>query len=306
MNHLSFFWNYQNEQQLYKTLEEEFSERIKSSIESGKFILPPIPTAVVEIQKLCQNENTTINEIAESLLDDPSLTAVVLKIANSVVFNRRGIAFHDIHSAISRLGMFRVRDIVTAQSIEQLKLAINLNAECNKILKQSAAHSRELSATMVLVVDALKKIEPEEYAYLEHDKALLVGLLADIGLFCLISEYHLYLEQGNYLDQLIALKIFESCCADISQKILISWGFDHDYTSVAGNLELSPKIMEVSYLDIAKLSFYLLLYFKQNADLDDYDIELNADCAEVLCDFTNLSTYEFDTLIKNVINTSGF
>ncbi|MCV5735526.1 HDOD domain-containing protein, partial [Escherichia coli] len=133
----------------------------------------------IKIQKLCIEENTTVSDVANSLLEDPGLAAIVIRVANSVIFNRRNITCSDLTTAVSRLGIFRVRDIVTAQAIEQLKHAVNLSKECNDILVKSAAVSRELGATMVLVVQEFHKHEPSVYTHLELEKALLVGLLAD-------------------------------------------------------------------------------------------------------------------------------
>ncbi|MCG6336493.1 HDOD domain-containing protein, partial [Vibrio alginolyticus] len=141
----------------------------------------------LKIQKLCTQESTGVSDVADCLTDDPGLAAIVIRVANSVVFNRRNITCTDLLTAVSRLGIVRVRDIVTAQAIEQLKHSINLSKECNKILVNSASVSRELGATMVLVAQSFKKLEPDNYLHLEQDKALLVGLLADIGLFCLVN-----------------------------------------------------------------------------------------------------------------------
>ncbi len=223
-----------------------------------------------------------------------------------MVFNRRNITCTDLLTAVSRLGIVRVRDIVTAQAIEQLKHSINLSKECNKILVNSASVSRELGATMVLVAQSFKKLEPDNYLHLEQDKALLVGLLADIGLFCLVNEYYLYLENGNYLDQDIALQIFQSSCSSTSKLVLKHWGFDEDFLEVACNEELVEHCQEVSYLDVARIAHHLLMFRKQDDAIEEHDVEINAAGAEVLYNLSNLSDVEFKTQLSAVINASGF
>lgn len=99
----------------------------------GKFRFP-IPDVVLKIQRLCLAESTSISDVADCLIEDPGLSAIVIRVANSVVFNRRNITCTDIVTAVSRLGILRVRDIVTAQAIEQLKYSVNLSKECNRIL----------------------------------------------------------------------------------------------------------------------------------------------------------------------------
>ncbi|WP_275724205.1 HDOD domain-containing protein [Vibrio furnissii] len=306
MNHLSFFWLPENRHKLIEGLESEFAQLVKTSISTGKISLPPIPDVVLKIQRLCTLESTGVSDIADCLTDDPGLAAIVIRVANSVVFNRRNITCTDLMTAVSRLGIVRVRDIVTAQAIEQLKNSINLSKECNKILINSASVSRELGATMVLVAQSFKKLEPDNYLHLEQDKALLVGLLADIGLFCLVNEYYLYLENGNYLDQDIALQIFQSNCASTSQLVLKHWGFDQDFLEVACNEELVEHCQEVSYLDVARIAHHLLMYRKQDDAIEEHEVEINATGAEVLYDLSNLSDVEFKTQLSAVINASGF
>ncbi|HAS7009294.1 TPA: HDOD domain-containing protein [Vibrio parahaemolyticus] len=305
MEHLSFFWLPNNKDKLIKALESEFAQLVEQSISTGKISLPPIPDVVIKIQKLCIEENTTVSDVANCLLEDPGLAAIVIRVANSVIFNRRNITCSDLTTAVSRLGIFRVRDIVTAQAIEQLKHAVNLSKECNDILVKSAAVSRELGATMVLVVQKFHKHEPSVYTHLELEKALLVGLLADIGLFCLINEYHLYLDSGNYLDPDIALQIFQTRCSATSKLVLERWGFDNDFREVSSNEKFVTARPEVSYLDIARIANHLLMFRNQDERIDEHEVEFNLIGAEVLYDLSNMSDTDFQNEINAVLSASG-
>ncbi|ENJ1740703.1 HDOD domain-containing protein [Vibrio parahaemolyticus] len=305
MEHLSFFWLPNNKDKLIQALESEFAQLVEQSISTGKISLPPIPDVVIKIQKLCIEENTTVSDVANCLLEDPGLAAIVIRVANSVIFNRRNITCSDLTTAVSRLGIFRVRDIVTAQAIEQLKHAVNLSKECNDILVKSAAVSRELGATMVLVVQEFHKHEPSFYTHLELEKALLVGLLADIGLFCLINEYHLYLDSGNYLDPDIALQIFQTRCSATSKLVLERWGFDNDFREVSSNEKFVTARPEVSYLDIARIANHLLMFRNQDERIDEHEVEFNLTGAEVLYDLSNMSDTDFQNEINAVLSASG-
>lgn len=194
---------------------------------------------------------------------------------------------------------------MTAQAIEQLKYSVNLSKECNRILLKSATISREMGATMLLVTQTFKCVDAKKYQYLELEKALLVGLLADIGIFCLVNEYHLYLQNGNYLDPTIALKIFQSQCSPISQLVLHHWGFDHDFLEVACNTELVTERQEVTYLDIARIAHHLLMFRKKDDAIDDHNVEINSEGAEVLYQLSNLSEMEFNNKLSDVISASG-
>ncbi|EIO3971161.1 HDOD domain-containing protein [Vibrio vulnificus] len=306
MEHLSFFWLPNNKDLLIQALETEFAQLVEQSLATGKVTLPPIPDVVLKIQQLCTQESTGINDVAECLLEDPGLAAIVIRVANSVIFNRRNITCTDLTTAVSRLGILRVRDIVTAQAIEQLKHSVNLNKECNAVLINSAAVSRQLGAVMVMVVNAFRKHAAAKYDYLEPEKALLVGLLADIGLFCLVNEYHLYLDKGNYLDQQIALQIFQTRCAATSKLVLENWEFDSDFVEVSSNQAYRSQRQEVTYLDIARIANHLLMFRNQDERIDDHEVEFNLVGAEVLFELSNLSKDEFQEMVNQVLNSSGF
>ncbi|WCE30950.1 HDOD domain-containing protein [Vibrio sp. SCSIO 43137] len=305
MNHLSFFWLSENRQELVESLESEFAQLVEQSIASGRITLPPIPDVVLKIQQLCIQEETGIAEITECLIEDPSLAAVVIRVANSVIFNRRNITCTDIQTAVSRLGIMRVRDIVTAQAIEQLKHTANLGKECSSILVKSAASSKEFAATMVLVTNELLEHSADEYDYLEVEKALLVGLLADIGLYCLVNEYHIYLDRGNYLDSKLALQIFNSRCPATSELVLKHWQFDTDFIEVAKNQEIDDNRKEISYLDIARMANHLLMFRRDDENIDEHHVEINLAGAEALYQLSNLNEREFKSRIGDVITATG-
>ncbi len=305
MTHLSFYWLPENKDLMLKGIESEFSQIIEHAVSNRKITLPPIPEAVLKIQKLCTDESTTVADIADTLLEDPSLVAIVIRVANSVIFNRRNITCSDITTAVSRLGILRVRDIVTAQAIEQLKQSVNLSQSCNRMLANSAINSRELAATMVMVVRGFKESGSKTYQNLEPEKALLTGLLADIGLFCLINEYHLYLENGNYLDENLAFSIFERLCSDTSYLVLNTWGFDHDFLEVASNQVIEKPCTEVTYLDIARMANHILMFRRQDENIDDHVVKFDVTGADVLYKLSNLSDIEFNAQLDELISASG-
>lgn len=305
MTHLAFYWLPQNKDLLIKGIESEFSQLIEHSIANKKISLPPIPDVVLKIQRMCAQDTTTVANVADSLLEDPGLAAIVIRVANSVIFNRRNITCTDLVTAVSRLGILRVRDIVTAQAIEQLKHSVNLSSSCNRMLVQSAANSRELAATMVLVAQGFRDSSPDAYSYLEADKAMLTGLLADIGLFCIVNEYHHYLENGNYLEEQIAFQIFDNQCSNASKLVLESWGFDEDFLEVASNHSLAPSKRDVSYLDLARIANHILMFRRQDDKIDEHTVEFDVTGADILYKLSNLSDIEFNAQIDELIRASG-
>lgn len=308
MNHLSFYWLQPDKNKLIEALKSEFCKLVEQSILSNNIVLPPIPDVVIKIQQLSSNESTTIKEVAETLLADPGLTANVIRVSNSAVFNRSNITCNSAITAVSRLGIYRVRDLVTAQAIEELKNSTNFNAECNDLLKKSARSSRDFAAVMTLVCQCMAKHKEEDDSFhLEPEKALLTGLLADIGIFCLISEFYEYQNSGNYLDFDIATQIFNSRCSYVSKIVLTLWGFDQDFINVATNKVNGHKQDgdSISYLDIARMANHLLMFRNKDKCIDEHEVEITALGAEALYELSNLSDSDFNDRIQDVIKQSG-
>ncbi|UTV26780.1 HDOD domain-containing protein [Photobacterium atrarenae] len=307
MAHVSFFWLKPENDKIVKGLQSEFCALVKDAIVRNRLSLPPIPEVLARLQTLCASEETTIRDVADVLLDDPGIAASVIKISNTLLFNRRNVVCHDIQTAVSRLGILRVRDIVTAKSIEELKSYGHFDSQCNRLLQQSALRSRQLAATMAVISQGLIK-HPDSDVRLEPEKALLSGLFADIGLFCLLHEYKNYLESGNYIDLNVAKFVFEHCCQDASLLILKHWGFDEDYLEVASNTTMPYRRQHsgTSYLDVARMANHLLMFKSNDEAIDTHHVELDLAGAEVMYDLTNMPEIEFNQQLRNVIKESGF
>ncbi|PSV22519.1 histidine kinase [Photobacterium leiognathi subsp. mandapamensis] len=307
MSHLSFFWLKHSRDHQVKALESEFCNLVKQSAQQNKLALPPIPDVLIKLHQLCNNDDTTIHDVADLLLDDPALTATIIRTSNTVLFNRRNVVCNDLLTAVSRLGLLRVRDIATAQAIAELRKSQTENIECNQLLNQSALRSRQFAGTMALICQTLIK-RSEKPLKLEPEKALLTGLLADIGVFSLIYEYLNYLKDGNYLDIDIAKFIFQETCTQTSLVVLKEWGFDDDYLEIASNKRMAYRTQQDSptYLDIARMAHHLLLFKNDDDAIDENDVELDLLGAEVMYELTNLPNEEFHQRVKNIARESGF
>jgi len=307
MSHVSFFWLKPENDKIVKGLESEFCSLVKDAVKQNRLTLPPIPDVLAKLHALCNVEDTTIRDVANLLLDDPGMAASIVTISNTMMFNRRNVICHDIQTAVSRLGILRVRDIITARAIEELKSKSNFSIDCNALLLQSAIRSRQLAATMAVISKGLINYA-ETPTRIEQEKSLLAGLFADIGLFSLVHEYQAYLDNGNYLDLEIAKYVFEHCCQEASLIILKHWGFDDDYLEVACNTALPYRGQrpDTGYLDIARMANHLLLFKSNDEAIDDHHVELDLAGAEVMYELTNMPEAEFNSQLRDVIKDSGF
>ena len=81
---------------------------------SARIDLPSAPDALKRVIRVASSKNSTVKQLADAVLLDQSLTAKVLRAANS---NRRGAASDTVTQAIEALGFSPVRNLAASASI---------------------------------------------------------------------------------------------------------------------------------------------------------------------------------------------
>ena len=77
--------------------------------------LTPIPAVVNQIMAAAEKPDSSMAEIAEIIMYDPSITANILKMCNSAYFNLPR-KINSVHDAVTMMGMEQVIDIVLLKS----------------------------------------------------------------------------------------------------------------------------------------------------------------------------------------------
>ena len=80
--------------------------------------LPSLPHILLRMIELCNNERSTIRDISQVVNKDPSLSAEVLRLANSSIENR-SCRIKDIEQALFFLRTDTLKKIVFNASISQ-------------------------------------------------------------------------------------------------------------------------------------------------------------------------------------------
>ena len=78
---------------------------------SGIDTLTPIPPVAAQIMALAEDENSSMSDISDLIIHDPSITASLLKICNSAYF---GLArkVESVRDAITLLGLDQIVELV--------------------------------------------------------------------------------------------------------------------------------------------------------------------------------------------------
>ena len=101
---------------------ETFFEDLKQAVESDQLILPTLPEVALKIRDAVENENTSAQQIAETLTQDASLSARLIQVANSPLYRSR-TPIEDLQMAVTRLGIRMVFWMITSEiyGVHQLK-----------------------------------------------------------------------------------------------------------------------------------------------------------------------------------------
>src|SRR5690606_15286673 len=85
--------------------------------QSGDFKVAAYPAVAFRLRQILANPNYELSELAESAYADPDLTAVLLKVANSAFYARKGPPITQLTDAVNRIGARSVSSIVLAASV---------------------------------------------------------------------------------------------------------------------------------------------------------------------------------------------
>jgi putative nucleotidyltransferase with HDIG domain len=185
--------------------------------------LPAAPTVVVKLVALFRKHNLEVDEIVSLMSQDPSLTAEVLRSANSAYFGDDDQVV-GVFEAIMRLGLYKVYQMAMANfGATVLSFSRNVGGIDVETLWR---HSAAVASAAGLI--ARKVEEPEALAFT-------AGLLHDVGKIVLgAAEGTAYaalareaVETGVPLQQAEA-KRFGFGHAEVGARLLAKWGLPEE------------------------------------------------------------------------------
>lgn len=151
----------------------------------GEVVFPTYFDAVLRIRKALQDPNHSIGELANSISTEPLISAKLLRLANSVAFNPRGVEVNDMKSAVTRLGLNAVRSTAMSIVMNQLLRAKGM-ADYTQLTQSLWVHSIKTASAAKVIAKQLTRFNPDE--------AFLAGLVHDLGAFYMLYRATQYEE----------------------------------------------------------------------------------------------------------------
>ncbi|MBM4056541.1 MAG: GGDEF domain-containing protein [Planctomycetes bacterium] len=191
---------------------------LKAVLESPS--LPTLPTVAYKLISISSNEEIGMKDIADLISKDASLSAKVLKIANSALYNLP-CKISTIHQAASRLGMNAIRNLTLSFSFLSVK-AKNKKDVFNYEKYWERSLSNAVAAKLIMA----------EIAKSDWEEVFIAGLLQNIGeliiALSLPQQYEqVLLEASNSGKDIVEIEqqIIGTDHACIGYEVAKSWGF---------------------------------------------------------------------------------
>lgn len=203
----------------------QIAKQILKDVESDRLVVPSLPEVITRIRQAINDQKRGTQQIAKLIQLDPGLTARLIQIANSSS-HRGDYPIDTCQMAITRLGLRTTRNLVTCLVMHNI-----FNAESPKLHKRIRTlwkHSCKVAA----IAYVLAKVNKGQ---LDPDKALLAGLIHDIGVLPILHY------AADYPELLKNETLFSDLVHDLRGKlgrhILEKWDFDPELLPVPEGAE---------------------------------------------------------------------
>jgi HD-like signal output (HDOD) protein len=183
------------------------------------------PQAIERLNHLLSKEHCSTLGLAHAILQDPGLSAKILRVVNSVAYGARGEAVSTITRAIVLIGFERVREIATGLLLIQ---HLTRGKPNNQVVHDNLRRALRCALTAQAIATRVGNVPPEP--------AYLLGLFANLGLLWVAAFYpnvllhalELEAEGGRSLDD--AVTIAAGVSPDrIATEVLRHWSLPDTY-----------------------------------------------------------------------------
>jgi HD-like signal output (HDOD) protein len=203
-----------------ENIRNKLAYRIYNDYLNGDLKLTSLPEIALRVSKSVKNENNSAYDVAKIIQSDPVIAGQVIKVANSPLY-RTDTIITSCPAAVSRIGLLHTRDIVTALAIKQLfKPKTKLVTKRMNNLWKHSTHVAAISSVIAKMIPALNS-----------DRALLAGLIHDIGAQAILSyaeQFPDLIDNKQILDETIL-----SLRGQMGALVLRNWSMASDLVTVA-------------------------------------------------------------------------
>lgn len=216
-------------------------------INNDTLVLPTLPAIALKVRKAADDPDINLNQMGSVIEKDPSLSARMIRIANSAYMGR-SVKVNSVSQAVTRIGLRQIKSIATALAMEQLFVSKN------DVVSQYM--EREWNNTVAVVGNAMSALQlytaRTRNRDLSMDTMTLAALVHNIGVLPILTEAERHEEvfaNPTFLEVAI-----DKLAGKIGSSIMKKWGFGPEFSNIAENWRDLGVIPEkLSYIDFVRV-----------------------------------------------------
>ncbi|MDO8989665.1 MAG: HDOD domain-containing protein [Sideroxyarcus sp.] len=170
-------------------------ETLAAQVTQGELVFSTGAQVALKLRRALDDPDCHINTAARLIQAEPLLSARVIAIANSVVYNRSGREIADVHMAVSLLGFSTIRSLAMALVTRQMA-GKSKNPALQELVNKQWEHSAHVASLAHAIARHVTHQDPET--------ALFAGIIHEIGGFYMLSRVEEFpgLLEGDFTEWL--------------------------------------------------------------------------------------------------------
>jgi HD-like signal output (HDOD) protein len=234
----------------------EFVQALAGELSAGNVELPSFPEIAIRVRRVLADPKSTTAQVVRVVGSEPALAARLVRISNSVSFNRSGRPVVDVRTAVNRLGYNMVRSAAMSFALGQIRKANKL-AGIERDLNDLWQRCTLVAAYAYVLARTCSRVNPDE--------AMLGGMMHSIGkLYVMTRAVH---HPQLFADRGTLASIINDWHASIGKAILENWGFSEEMAAAVGEQDDHSR-SEPSEPDLRDVLSIAILMASHAADVD--------------------------------------
>ncbi len=198
----------------------DLKQSFMDDLNKDRFVLTSLPEVAMNIRKALEDDEITVDAIANLIGNDPAIAAKVMKTANSV-FYRGPKACETLSASVSRMGFETTRKLVTSFAVKEL--FSSSSPVLAKAMQSAWEHSLHIGAIAHAMAKHTRTCPPEA--------ALLAGVLSNIGVLSVFNYAANYPELCE--DEEALQRTVDELKTEVGALVLDRWAFPPEYLACA-------------------------------------------------------------------------
>lgn len=216
-------------------------------INNDTLVLPTLPAIALKVREAAEDPDVDLGKMANVIALDPSLSARIIKLANSAML-RGAVKAETVQQAVTRIGLVQIKNNAMALAMEQL--FVSKNAVIKQYLNQIWERTVNVVSHTLALFESYQR--QHKRSGLDTDVMTLAALMHNIGVLPILTEAERHddtFSNATFLNQAI-----QKVSGRIGGAITNEWHFDEGIVQVAQHWRnLKVQNDDVSYVDFVRL-----------------------------------------------------